>query len=432
MPTTDWRADSATATTLDRLRRRESAIKRDGEAMLLEIRAQRGADATLTGPEQTRFAAYQAELRGIGDRIAEEQSEFDRMGQLPEALRGGGGGARRMHPKAASMLSPMTFSEQALRSAHDRARRGESAVLESRDFTSASSLIPPELFAIPTFPRHEARLMDRLPGYALDAPSLEYVQVNTVTGAAGIVGEGQPKPELHLPATKLICTALKLAVHAGISWENLQDYDAFTAAVQNELMKQVIDLENHQLVYGTGGGTQLDGMTTTTGILTFAATGSAGANPNNFDDIAGAIAALRTGPALAEPDLLLLHPDSWASIRTQKAAGTGMYFVSPDPSRDQVQQVWGVDVIESTAFVAGEGVLLDSQLMGRVAVREPLVLRMGYGVVGGVSDFVSNIVRWVCEERLNLAVERPAAICHITGLPTAAPTTADTKTATKR
>jgi hypothetical protein len=27
---------------------------------------------------------------------------------------------------------------------------------------------------------------------------------------------------------------------------------------------------------------------------------------------------LRTGPALASPDLLLLHPDTWANIRTQK------------------------------------------------------------------------------------------------------------------
>jgi hypothetical protein len=72
-------------------------------------------------------------------------------------------------------------------------------------------------------------------------------------------------------------------------------------------------------------------------------------------------------------------------------------------------------------------VLLDSALFGRVAVRESLVMRVGYGVVGGVSDFVSNIMRWIAEERLNLAVERPAVICHITGLPTAAPTVAVTE-----
>jgi HK97 family phage major capsid protein len=176
-------------------------------------------------------------------------------------------------------------------------------------------------------------------------------------------------------------------------------------------------------------------MVTTPGILTLAATGitTTTTNPNNFDDIAGAIAKLRTGPALCEPNLLLLHPNTWASIRTQKAIGTGAYFVAPDPSSDQVEQVWGVDVLQSTEFTAGEGVLLYTQLMGKVAVRESLVLRVGYGVVGGQSDFVSNILRWIAEERLNLAVDRPAAICHITGLPTAAPTTTTMeKAATKK
>jgi hypothetical protein len=42
----------------------------------------------------------------------------------------------------------------------------------------------------------------------------------------------------------------------------------------------------------------------------------------------------------------------------------------------------------------------------------------------GVADFTSNILRWIAEERLNLAVERPAAICWITGLPDTAPTVA--------
>ncbi len=59
------------------------------------------------------------------------------------------------------------------------------------------------------------------------------------------------------------------------------------------------------------------------------------------------------------------------------------------------------------------------------------MVRVGYGVVGGQSDFLSNILRWIAEPRLNLAVERPAAICWITGLPTA-PATGSTTTTTKR
>lgn len=212
-----------------------------------------------------------------------------------------------------------------------------------------------------------------------------------------------------------------------MSWGNIQDYDAFTSAVRNELLKRVVDLENQQLVYGTGGTTQLSGLTTTAGILTYPAVGT----QENFTDIATAIAALRTGPALAEPDLLLLHPDTWAAIRTQKD-DMGRFYVSPDPSVDQVEQVFGVDVLQSTEFNKGDGILLDTTLFGRVAVRESLILRVGYGVVSGQSDFLSNILRWIAEERLNLAVERPAAICWITGLPTAPVTGTTTNAAAKK
>jgi hypothetical protein len=82
-----------------------------------------------------------------------------------------------------------------------------------------------------------------------------------------------------------------------------------------------------------------------------------------------------------------------------------------------------VDVLQSVAFTPGEAVLIDSTLVGRVAVRETLVLRLGYSG----SDFTANVIRAVCEERLNLAVERPAAICHVTALPSAAPTATATK-----
>jgi len=33
-------------------------------------------------------------------------------------------------------------------------------------------------------------------------------------------------------------------------------------------------------------------------------------------------------------------------------------------------------------------------------------------------DFVRNVVRFTCEERITLAVERPSAVLKVTGLPT--------------
>jgi hypothetical protein len=85
-------------------------------------------------------------------------------------------------------------------------------------------------------------------------------------------------------------------------------------------------------------------------------------------------------------------------------------------------------VLVSTQFTAGTFVLVDTSLYGRVVVRESLVTRIGYAG----TDFTDNVIRFVAEERLTQTVERPAAICQITGLPTAAPAAEETKTTAKK
>jgi HK97 family phage major capsid protein len=162
-------------------------------------------------------------------------------------------------------------------------------------------------------------------------------------------------------------------------------------------------------------------MTTNAGILTLTAQGGTSTPVNHWDDLSAGIAALRTGPSLAVPDLVAMHPDTWANIRVEKDS-MGRYLANADPSSDQADSVWGCDVLQSTAFNPGEALLIDTSLMGRVCVRETLVLRIGYAG----TDFTDDVVRWVAEERLNLAVERPSAICWIKGLPAVAPATGTT------
>jgi hypothetical protein len=67
-------------------------------------------------------------------------------------------------------------------------------------------------------------------------------------------------------------------------------------------------------------------------------------------------------------------------------------------------------VLPTTQLAAGTGVLLDTRKFGRVLVREGLALRTG---TDG-SDLTHNLVRFVGEERLALAVERRgrAAVYH--------------------
>jgi HK97 family phage major capsid protein len=418
----------STQAFVNQLHANRAAAAAEAEAVLLRAKSEHRS--VLSELEQRKLDGHLADMRAIDRRLDQEGQDLTRTSGVNPALATlTATGSRGRPVSSAGRLAPIGYTEQELRRAFDQVNRGETAVLamEQRDpgYTSATPLVPPYLLELPIFPRHERRLLSRLPGISIDVPALEYIEVVSTTGTAQIVPEAGSKPELLMPTDQKTATARKIAAHVGVSWEAYSgDFPSFVAAVQTELLRCVTDCENLQLYAGSGDANgQVNGLTSNANILTFAASGTTGTNPNNFDDIAGAIATLRTGPALAEPDLLLLHPDTWASIRTQKAAGTGMYFVAPDPSVDQVEQIWGVDVLQSSQFTAGQGVLLDTTLYGRVVVRESLVTRIGY--TG--TDFTQNIVRFVSEERITQTIERPQAICKITGLPTAAPLATETK-----
>jgi len=175
-----------------------------------------------------------------------------------------------------------------------------------------------------------------------------------------------------------------------------------------------VDAENLQLYGGTGEANgQVNGLITNSNVLGLTATGTT----EFFTDIAAGIAALRTGPALAEPDLCLLHPNTWATIRTAKDQ-YGRFLASVDPTTETAETIWSIPVVQSTQFTAGQAVLVDSTRYGRVVVREGLLTRIGYSG----TDFVTNVIRFLSEERLTQTIERPQAICIVKGLPTAAPT----------
>lgn len=82
------------------------------------------------------------------------------------------------------------------------------------------------------------------------------------------------------------------------------------------------------------------------------------------------------------------------------------YLVTPDPAADEPEQS-GTTGLTTTQCPEGIAVLINSQLMGRVAVRESIVLRVNY--YG--EYFTSNLITFLCEERLNLASSAPAPSC---------------------
>jgi HK97 family phage major capsid protein len=91
---------------------------------------------------------------------------------------------------------------------------------------------------------------------SISAPTYEFI-VHNFSGDSGAptpVAEGAPKPEYTPAATSSVVTAIKLAMHTGISYETLADWPQWLAYVQTECFRQIMDLENSQLLSGLGTG----------------------------------------------------------------------------------------------------------------------------------------------------------------------------------
>ncbi|BDB42834.1 MULTISPECIES: phage major capsid protein [Mycobacterium] len=307
-------------------------------------------------------------------------------------------------------VAPLGLDEESSRALYEAVVSRQS--LQVKAFSSPDSLLPAQLVPNVLGPVHENRILDRLPVQAISAPSVEYIRHNSTTGAAAVVAEGGLKPELVLNTQQMTATAQKIAAHTATTYEAISDWDSWTGYVQAELFRQIIDVENAELLGGAGTTGHLTGLLHTSGILTHDHSADA-TGVTTLDAVEMSIAALRTGAALAEPDLLVLNPLTWSAMRREKDS-QNRYLVAPDPTQGAASSLWGVEVLVTTVQAAGTGLLIDSSKFGRVLLREGLSLRTG----SANDDFTHNLVRFVGEERLALAVERPAALLSITGLPT--------------
>lgn len=254
---------------------------------------------------------------------------------------------------------------------------------------------------------HEpARLLSYIPQKTIESGSVDFLTHSSSTGAAATVARGGLKPELLLDWTPTTLTARKIAVQSGVPDEVLADFGTFLAYLMSELSRSVVDVENAQILNGDGVGENLLGLLNTSGMLT-----RAKGTDTALDAVEQSIADLRTGPSYVDPDVLVFHPTTWSTIRRTKDT-TGQYILGADPTKAEANTLWGLPVLATTTMPVGTG------LIGNMKEGVQAFIRQGITTDVGVSadDFVKNITRVRCEERIALGVTRPSALLKITGL----------------
>jgi HK97 family phage major capsid protein len=292
-------------------------------------------------------------------------------------LNGGDAGTQPSVPASKALTgaqsNPLRLSDADVKGLHAAALSRQGYV--TKGCSTVDSLLPAQLDPAVPGKIQENRLLDYLPTRPISAPSLEVIVHSSSTGAPTPVAEGAAKPEVVLNTTSDTFTAIKLAAHVGISYDTLADFGAFQGYAQQELMRQIQDVENAQLLTGSGSGGNMTGFTHTSGVLTHDASTDTGTNVTALDSVELSIEALRTGSALAEANLLILYPSTFGAIRRLK--NTLGNFLIGDPSVVGARQLFGVSVLLTSAQAAGTGILLDTNKFGFVAVREGLTVHTG-------------------------------------------------------
>lgn len=329
-------------------------------------------------------------------------------------------------------LSPLSFDYADLKMCHEaimnrqpmqiRAKSGgfaDSARTKTPGvFSSPVSALPAQVWPQVIHPEHENRILDRLPATQIQAPSVEYIQHLSSTGSPAIVAEGATKPEVVFNTSKQVAVAQKIACHIAITWESISDTGGdhglqdWYGYVQGEIMREVMDYENDRLLNGVGGAADVQGFFNQSGILHHDASVDTGTGITALDSFEISIQHMRTGAALAEPDLIVMHPITWSNLRRVKDAYY-RFMVAPDPTQDEAKTLWGLDVLTTIKCPQGQALLLDNNKWGWAVIREALLMRVGYDS----GDFTANLQRIVVEERLTTAIARPTAILAVSNLP---------------
>ena len=236
----------------------------------------------------------------------------------------------------------------------------------------------------------------------ISGSTLVYLVEGAMEGAPAVTAEGAEKPQIHFAnPTKKTVSLSKIACHIKESDEYINDYPFLASAINGRLLYQLGLVEQNTLVTSLTGtsGIQTD-STTWTGSST--AAGIA-------EMILDAAMDVQQSSGFAA-DAIVLNPAVWYSLRVAKD-GTNNYYGGGFFGAQDIPNLWGIPVCVTTAVTASQ------IIVGAFKTCASVVQNGGVSVEAvntNEDDFVKNQMTIRAEERLALAVRRPAGFKLLT------------------
>lgn len=250
-------------------------------------------------------------------------------------------------------------------------------------------------------PQRRMTVRDLLTQGRMDGNALEYVKETGFTNGAGMVAEGDKKPQSDIKLD-LVTTSAKVIAHwMKASRQVLDDVSQLRSMIDQRLLYGLAYKEEQQLLNGDGTGQNLLGIVPQ---ATAYAPAFAVASETPIDKVR--LAALQAALAEYPATGIVMHPTDWAVIETTKDS-QGRYIIG-NPQGTINATLWGLPVVQTQAMT------VDKFLVGAFKMGAQVFDRWTARVEAGFEndDFTRNLVTILAEERLALAVYRPEAFIY--------------------
>lgn len=268
----------------------------------------------------------------------------------------------------------------------------------------STSLVQAERVGMVTPPMRQMVVRDLITPGSTSSNAIEYaVETDdpSITSAA-VVSEGQLKPQSNITFDLKSVPVRTIAHFMKASRQIMDDAPQLRSVIDGRLTYGLQFVEEGELLYGDGTGQHLLGIIPQASVYTPA---FAPATPTPIDSLR--LASLQATLALYPASGYVLHPTDWARIELTKDT-QGRYIVG-DPTGVLGKRLWNLPVVDTQAMQVGHFLTgafrLGAQIFDRLSI-EILIS------TENADDFVRNMITIRGEERLALAVYRPAAFVY--------------------
>lgn len=231
---------------------------------------------------------------------------------------------------------------------------------------------------------------------------IEWIKELLFTNNAEVVSEGATKPESDITYEREDVPVRTIAHWIHATRQVLADFPQLQTLINGRLSYGLKIVEENEILLGDGTGEHI------LGLIPQATSYNTGLNrPSDtmIDIIRHAILQVRLSFYSASG--IVLTPTDWHNIELTK--DNENRYLMANPQGNLPPMLWGRPVVES------DGMPNDQFLVGAFRLAATLFDREQATIAVSTEDrdnFIKNMVTILCEERIALAVARPAAFVH--------------------